>query len=310
MAESMSDGSCSARRRADVRPAVRGDPCVRARDGLRVEIVAQLPHPELNAYVGGRSTSGGAGHRSSVHAHEVRAVAGAVARCRSTTVSGRDDRRLLAAAARALAHRRTAPAGSTQPRRAAAALPPRSVRGSARSSATSSRIGRPLGVPTPGPSWRTSRRSSRGRRHYGLSVPGPRLRAVRHVLRAAGRRRRRALRRSLRPAFDSARRGVGGRVHRRSARDAARDAARAAGWHYDEISAAFREGRAAMVCDWPGSYHLYTDPATCRVADRVGPRTASRGPGRAARRLCRVSFVRHPARRAEPRRRGWRCCGS
>jgi multiple sugar transport system substrate-binding protein len=24
-------------------------------------------------------------------------------------------------------------------------------------------------------------------------------------------------------------------------------------WHYDEISAEFRAGRAAMVCDWPGS---------------------------------------------------------
>ena len=41
-------------------------------------------------------------------------------------------------------------------------------------------------------------------------------------------------------------------------------------WHYDEISAAFRAGHAAMVCDWPGSYHLYTEPATCAVWDRVG----------------------------------------
>jgi multiple sugar transport system substrate-binding protein len=41
-------------------------------------------------------------------------------------------------------------------------------------------------------------------------------------------------------------------------------------WHYDEISAAFREGRAAIVCDWPGSYHLYINPATCAVWDRVG----------------------------------------
>ncbi|HET7220632.1 MAG TPA: extracellular solute-binding protein [Vicinamibacterales bacterium] len=37
-------------------------------------------------------------------------------------------------------------------------------------------------------------------------------------------------------------------------------------WHYDEISAEFRAGRAAMVCDWPGSYHLYRNPSTCRVA--------------------------------------------
>jgi multiple sugar transport system substrate-binding protein len=41
-------------------------------------------------------------------------------------------------------------------------------------------------------------------------------------------------------------------------------------WHYDAISREFREGRAAMVCDWPGSDYLYHDPATCRVADRVG----------------------------------------
>jgi multiple sugar transport system substrate-binding protein len=41
-------------------------------------------------------------------------------------------------------------------------------------------------------------------------------------------------------------------------------------WHYDEISASFRAGDAAMVCDWPGSDYLYHDPATSRVAGRVG----------------------------------------
>jgi multiple sugar transport system substrate-binding protein len=40
-------------------------------------------------------------------------------------------------------------------------------------------------------------------------------------------------------------------------------------WHYDEVSAAFRDGHGAMVSDWPGSYHLYKSPATSRVADRV-----------------------------------------
>ena len=49
-------------------------------------------------------------------------------------------------------------------------------------------------------------------------------------------------------------------------------------WHYDEISAAFREGHAAMVCDWPGSYHLYRDRATCRVADEVGLAPLPTGP--------------------------------
>jgi multiple sugar transport system substrate-binding protein len=49
-------------------------------------------------------------------------------------------------------------------------------------------------------------------------------------------------------------------------------------WHYDEISLEFRAGRAAMVCDWPGSYHLYRDPATCAVADRVGFALLPAGP--------------------------------
>jgi multiple sugar transport system substrate-binding protein len=28
-------------------------------------------------------------------------------------------------------------------------------------------------------------------------------------------------------------------------------------WHYDEVHACFRDGRAAMVCDWPGYYRAY-----------------------------------------------------
>jgi multiple sugar transport system substrate-binding protein len=50
------------------------------------------------------------------------------------------------------------------------------------------------------------------------------------------------------------------------------------GWHYDEISACFRDGQAAMVSDWPGSHHLYRDPATCRVADKVGLALLPAGP--------------------------------
>lgn len=48
--------------------------------------------------------------------------------------------------------------------------------------------------------------------------------------------------------------------------------------HYDEISASFRAGEAAMVCDWPGSYHLYTNPRTCAVWDRVGVAALPAGP--------------------------------
>jgi multiple sugar transport system substrate-binding protein len=32
-----------------------------------------------------------------------------------------------------------------------------------------------------------------------------------------------------------------------------------AGWHYDEVHQFFRNGRAAMVCDWPGYYGSYRD---------------------------------------------------
>lgn len=49
-------------------------------------------------------------------------------------------------------------------------------------------------------------------------------------------------------------------------------------WHYDEISASFRTGDAAMVCDWPGSYHLYRDRATCVVWDRMALAALPSGP--------------------------------
>lgn len=51
-----------------------------------------------------------------------------------------------------------------------------------------------------------------------------------------------------------------------------------ANWHYDDISASFRAGDAAMVPDWPGGYHLYRDPETCVVADRVGLALLPAGP--------------------------------
>ena len=76
--------------------------------------------------------------------------------------------------------------------------------------------------------------------------------------------------RALRPAFDS---GPGIRAAGRLAelhsqrRVTPRELPR---WHYDEISASFRAGHAAMVCDWPGSYHLYREPSSCAVWDRVG----------------------------------------
>ena len=72
-------------------------------------------------------------------------------------------------------------------------------------------------------------------------------------------------------------------------------------WHYDDISIAFRAGDAAMVADWPGSYHLYRDPATCRVADRVGLGLLPAGPAgtRAAYAGCHSFAIARGARNPE-----------
>ena len=39
-------------------------------------------------------------------------------------------------------------------------------------------------------------------------------------------------------------------------------------WHYDEVAACFRGGRAAMSTDWPGGFYTYVDPGGSEVADR------------------------------------------
>jgi multiple sugar transport system substrate-binding protein len=72
-------------------------------------------------------------------------------------------------------------------------------------------------------------------------------------------------------------------------------------WHYDEISLAFRQGHAAMVCDWPGSYHLYRNPATCRVASDVGLALLPAGPSgaRAAYAGCHSFAIPRTARNVD-----------
>jgi multiple sugar transport system substrate-binding protein len=39
------------------------------------------------------------------------------------------------------------------------------------------------------------------------------------------------------------------------------------GWQYDEAHRCFREGRAAMICDWPGYYGAYRNSAISRVSN-------------------------------------------
>ena len=36
-------------------------------------------------------------------------------------------------------------------------------------------------------------------------------------------------------------------------------------WHYDEVAACFREGKAAMSTDWPGGFYTYNDPEQSAV---------------------------------------------
>jgi multiple sugar transport system substrate-binding protein len=39
-------------------------------------------------------------------------------------------------------------------------------------------------------------------------------------------------------------------------------------WHYDEVAACFRRGKAAMSTDWPGGFYTYEDPDQSEVTDR------------------------------------------
>jgi multiple sugar transport system substrate-binding protein len=49
-------------------------------------------------------------------------------------------------------------------------------------------------------------------------------------------------------------------------------------WHYEEVHECFRNGRAAMVGDWPGYYALYRDAGVSAVHDRLGLSPYPKGP--------------------------------
>jgi multiple sugar transport system substrate-binding protein len=72
-------------------------------------------------------------------------------------------------------------------------------------------------------------------------------------------------------------------------------------WHYDEISAAYRRGEAAMVCDWPGSHHLYIAADTSAVAALTGVDLLPTGPSgrRAAYAGCHSFAIPRTARNRE-----------
>ncbi len=72
-------------------------------------------------------------------------------------------------------------------------------------------------------------------------------------------------------------------------------------WHFDEISKSFRAGDAAMVTDWPGGHYLYRDPITCPVFDRVALALLPRGPSgvRAADAGCHSFAITRESRQPE-----------
>ena len=72
-------------------------------------------------------------------------------------------------------------------------------------------------------------------------------------------------------------------------------------WHYDEISMAFRRGQSAMVCDWPGSHHLYIAADTSAVVDRTRVDLLPTGPSgrRAAYAGCHSFAIPRTARNRE-----------
>jgi multiple sugar transport system substrate-binding protein len=55
--------------------------------------------------------------------------------------------------------------------------------------------------------------------------------------------------------------------------------ARVVEWRFDEAHEYFRAGLAAMICDWPGYYGAYHDPALSQVSGQLGLARMPAGPG-------------------------------
>ncbi|MGA8599533.1 MAG: extracellular solute-binding protein [Bryobacteraceae bacterium] len=49
-------------------------------------------------------------------------------------------------------------------------------------------------------------------------------------------------------------------------------------WQYDEVHCCFRDGHAAMICDWPGYYSAYCDGTTSTVSGKFGLARMPAGP--------------------------------
>ena len=78
-------------------------------------------------------------------------------------------------------------------------------------------------------------------------------------------------------------------------------------WHYDERLAGVPRGAIRDGCDWPGSYHLYTESRDLRVARNVGLAALPPGPERSRGYAgCHSFAIAAGSRHREERRRS---CG-
>ena len=305
------DGAGPAGGRAHVRRPLRARPGFRARDGPagRDHRPPSPPRAERPHQAGLRRGDGR--HRSPFHPHEVRALAGAVAVAPRRPGAAGDRGRPPAAARRAVAHRGPPDAGPPQPGLPAPLLPPRSLRGRRLSATSSSARGDGRSFrPRPGTSSSRSRSSWPGPASMASCSPAATRGSSASSTSCWWPQGASCSTASLRPAFASpagyyAADRLAELHHRRRTTPAALPR-----WHYDEVSASYRRGEAAMVSDWPGSDYLYAATEHSAVAERTGLARLPGGFGgrRAAYAGCHSFAI--PASGAEPRGRLRSSCGS
>lgn len=119
---------------------------------------------------------------------------------------------------------------------------------------------------------------ARGPDLFGFAFPGRESGLFGHFFELQAMAGGRLLTETLQPAFedDAGRWALGLLVDlykRRAAPPETPD------WHYDEVAACFREGRAAMTTDWPGGFYTYADPAISRVSGTFDLALYPAGPG-------------------------------
>lgn len=130
------------------------------------------------------------------------------------------------------------------------------------------RVGRPLRVPQTWPEFHDiALHFARGPDLYGVAFPGRESGLFGHFFELQAMAGGRLFTEHLEPAFEdqAGRWALGLLVELYQHKAAPPETPE---WHYDEVAACFRGGRAAMTTDWPGGFYTYVDSALSTVADR------------------------------------------